>query len=318
MTEMQRIAVDCGHGFCKGIAEHHPPLMWPSWIAPADIIPETGMTVRSTTPERIAWGQEPEQAYWIGSDAGRMTTSLFSRDKAQDRLTRDLTLLMTGHLTQAVWNDGPVALAVGLPLSWYGSHHRALAEALTGSGQINHHRLIVARVHVFPQSVAAVMHLLTPQSVPGLYGVIDIGYRTTDYVLIDVTADHRLRLAPEPSGTWEVGMHQVNAALARRIATMWQVEFAPHELDGQSTITVRGTSQSLEALRQPLVHQWRDSLMTRVQTAWGPILPRLQACLIIGGAAPLLHGAQIGTMPVTIPAEPQWANVQGYLAAMPR
>ncbi len=311
---MQYLAIDTGHGFSKGLAETGARILMPSWIVPAGSTTDTGSLLRAAQPVSVTWNDGSLQTYWVGADAARMATSLLARDKGSSHLTRDLTLLVAQRLNSTP--DHPVTLAVGLPLAWYQDGRRSLADALTGHGLINGVPLTIAQVRVLPQGVAAVLAALRPESSPGLYGIVDAGYGTTEYLMVDLTASGQPRLAPEPAGTWELGLHSVATALARQVEATWHVVYAPHELDQHEQITVRGASVDLTSLRKPLINQWRQGLIERIQAIWGSVLPRLQGLLVIGGGAGYFAETTIGTMPVTIPDQPQWANVTGYLRAI--
>lgn len=311
---MQYLAIDTGHGYVKGLADSGEHVLLPSWIASANQTADMGSVLRTAHPVTVAWNDDPLQPYWLGDDAARMATSLLMRDKGQSRLTRDLTLLAVQRLKPQTHQ--PITLAVGLPLAWYREGRRALAQALTGQGIVNSDPLIIEQVQVFPQGVAAVLSVLRPDAPRGLYGLIDVGYGTVDYLMVELTPSGQPRLAPEPSGTWELGIHQVNLALMRHVATTWQVDYAPHELDHRSQITVRGRIVDLTSVRTSLISQWRESIVEHVQAVWSTVLPRLQGLVVIGGAAPMFVDMAMGTMPVTVPDDAQWANVQGYLRAV--
>jgi hypothetical protein len=310
---MQCIAIDVGHGFTKGLHETGRRLLLPSWIASAGAVTDVGHILPTAQPDRVTWGLESSASYWVGAEAARHATSLLTRDKGHNRFVRDLTAIML-HRLDPIPGD-PIHLAVGLPLAWYKEERQALARSLTGQVIVNDQMWSIARVTVWPQGVTAVLQVLNPTSPHGWYGLVDVGYGTTEYLIADVT-DHGPRLAPEPSGTWDLGLHDVAMALAQVVEATWQVNYGPHELDERDHIIVRGQVMSLDPWRDPLLDQWRTTLINHIQATWGSLLPRLQGLIMIGGAAPLLSGQIIGSMPVTIPAEPQWANVQGFMRAI--
>jgi hypothetical protein len=119
----------------------------------------------------------------LGQECGPTlrATSLFSHDKATDPLTLALTWIV---VDQVMDSDRIVQLGVGLPLNWYGSQKDAfaLAPALTGSVTVGSQALVVEQVQVFPQAVGALVSI-ADSPVTDVIGLVDIGYRTVDYLI---------------------------------------------------------------------------------------------------------------------------------------
>ena len=314
MTET-RVAVDCGHGFVKALTDQGQRLLGPSLIVPVMEGGDTWGTLDAVKPDEVQWAGHEAVRYLVGGDAAMQAGSLFSRDKAADVLTRDLTMIAVGRLLEA---SGRVRLGVGVPLAWYPQARREIPEAWAGIVRVNGQTLTVTQVSVWPQGVAALLTVLPPNAVPGLYALADLGYRTTDYLVVEVTAAGQPRLVSEWSGTLEFGAYHALAEVARQIEQRWQVTYAPHELAQRSEITVRGQSVSIADMQAAAQARSQQNLMGRLQTVWAPILPRLSALLVVGGGAADWQGETLGTMPVTVAADAQWANAQGYLLAMPQ
>ena len=310
-----RVAVDCGHGFVKALTDRGQRLLGPSLIVPVMEGGDTWGTLDAVKPDEVQWAGREAIRYLVGDDAAVQAGSLFSRDKASDVLTRDLTMIAVGRL---LGTSGRVRLGVGVPLAWYPQARREIPEAWGGIVKVNGQTLTVAQVSVWPQGVAALLAVLPPNTAPGLYALADLGYRTTDYLVVEVTAARQPRLVSEWSGTLEYGAYHALAEVARQVEQSWQVTYAPHELAQRSEITVRGQNVSIVDLQEAAQARSRQNLMGRLQNVWAPILPRLSALLVVGGGAVEWTGETLGTMPITITADAQWANAQGYLLAMPK
>ncbi|POB12308.1 ParM/StbA family protein [Sulfobacillus sp. hq2] len=315
MMSENRVAVDCGHGCVKALTDHGQRLLGPSLIVPVVEGAETWGTLDAVKPDVVQWAGHEANHYLVGQDAAPHAASLFSRDKAADVLTRDLTMIAVGRLLAT---SGRVRLAVGVPLAWYLQARREIPEAWAGIVTVNGQTLTIAQVAVWPQGVAALLAVLPPTASPGLYALADVGYRTTDYLIVEVTRAGHPQLISEWSGTVEVGAYHALVEVARQVEQRWQVTYAPHELAQRTEITVRGQEVSIEALQRAAQARNRQNVMGRLQTAWAPILPRLSALLVVGGGAENWRGETLGTMPVTVATDAQWANAQGYLLAMPQ
>ena len=170
--------------------------MYPSWIVPAPEGPNLGAL--AATPVTIVNGRP----YLIGEAARLHTVSLFSQDKATDSLTQALTWAGTARLLSPGYHV--VRLGVGLPLAWYATQKSALSQSLQGRVTVDDRHLDIPQVTVFPQGIGALLTADLPEN--GLVGLVNIGYRTVDYLVAPIRDG-----VPAPminrSGTGTGGMH---------------------------------------------------------------------------------------------------------------
>ncbi|WP_430626549.1 hypothetical protein [Sulfobacillus thermotolerans] len=159
MMSENRVAVDCGHGCVKALTDHGQRLLGPSLIVPVVEGAETWGTLDAVKPDVVQWAGHEANHYLVGQDAAPHAASLFSRDKAADVLTRDLTMIAVGRLLAT---SGRVRLAVGVPLAWYLQARREIPEAWAGIVTVNGQTLTIAQVAVWPQGVAALLAVLPP------------------------------------------------------------------------------------------------------------------------------------------------------------
>ncbi|NMP24461.1 ParM/StbA family protein [Sulfobacillus harzensis] len=305
-----RIAVDAGHGYTKALGESGERVLFPSLIAPAPASVDLGEYAQVDT----VWIDG--QPYVIGEPARSYATPLWSRDKATDEDTLRLILVAAAELGAV----GPVALATGLPLSWFGSQRRAFREALTGFGGVVQRagqppqRVWFESVMVLPQGVAAAGSLLAaPTMESGAYLVVDVGYRTTDYIVVEKSADGGLDYEPSAAGSLELGMHTVSQAVADEISSTHQVDYTPAEVEGRTHVVVRG--QKLDVTQR--AHEAREAVGRQIAKVLaerlGPQADKLLGIVAVGGGSDILPTAIPGTI---VPPDPQWANAQGYLLAL--
>ncbi|PSR23315.1 MAG: hypothetical protein C7B43_20190 [Sulfobacillus benefaciens] len=310
-----KVAVDVGHGYTKGLSESGKRVLFPSLICPATSDLDLG-PLASSHSTTVQWASQAPRVYWVGENARLQATSLFGSEKASDPLTRDLTVIAASrliHATDALPHSA--TLAVGVPLTWYGRERQALQHALLGTVSIDGQSFDIADVQVFPQGVAAILSALPRNTSPGLYGLVDIGYRTTDYLVVQVNESGLPTLVPGLAGSWEQGIHNALLTVAAHIEQQWRVVYAPHELAKATTIMVRGHEIMVSAEIRQASAQLGASLTAKLQTVWAPILPRLKTLYLVGGGVEAMS-QHVGGMPIQIVPDCQWANVKGYLAAM--
>ncbi|WP_053958122.1 ParM/StbA family protein [Sulfobacillus thermosulfidooxidans] len=305
-----KIAIDVGHGYVK-VLNDAQRTMFPALIAPAPPLVELGEAARRPMITQIN-GEE----FLIGDPARPYAVPRWSRDKASDPETLNLMLVAAA----AIGAMGPVDLAAGLPLSWFGSGRKAFADALLGlEAQIvlpdgTHTHVWIETTKILPQGVAAASTLLAQSSYDaGDYLVVDIGYRTSDYIVVTKTPTGSLSFHPDQAGSLELGTHAINAWVAEELTKTWNLPFQPAEVEERANVHINGQRVNLDPLRQKaLAHlqgQLRDRLIEKLDQTWHKLAGKV---LVGGGAIP--YAAALPD--AHIPDNPQWANAQAYLMAL--
>lgn len=304
-----RIAVDAGHGYTKALSQSGERVIFPSLIALAPQGVDLGEFGQSDS------AQIDGISYLFGESARTHATPLWSRDKAADPDTLRLILVAAAQLGAV----GPVALATGLPLSWFGSQRRAFKDALTGFGGVVQRagqppqRVWFESVKLLPQGVAAALTLLTaPDREPGQYIVVDIGYRTTDFVAVS-KSPAGLQFDPNEAGSLEIGTHAMGYALAKGLEHDYHVSFQVAEVESAARVWVEGQAVLLQERRADATQAVARALVQALNEALADRLKKAAGIIAVGGGASLLGRA----IPhAVVPEEFQWANVLAYLGAL--
>ena len=169
------------------------------------------------------------QNYFIGDFAEQQSNArhfTLDQEKFVTDFARVLALSALGRL-----NDEyvPINLVSGLPVGFYKNYHRRLAKTLAGSHEITFQmsngsneirRLNVDKVRVIPQPLGSLLNMimndkgnivngdLAKQKV----GVVDIGFRTTDFCIFD-----QLRYVERGSSTTDTGISKCFSIIARKL-----------------------------------------------------------------------------------------------------
>ena len=304
-----KIAVDVGHGYTKGLSETGERVLFPSLIAPAPATVDLG---EFGTRESVFIDEKP---YVVGDAARLYATPLWSRDKAADSDTLRLILVAAAHLGA----QGPIQLATGLPLSWFGSQRKAFRDALMGYGgmvklpsrPVRH--LWFESVRVLPQGVAAAVVVLTnPSYRPGPYIVVDVGYRTTEYLVVTKNAAGKLAYDATQAGSLEIGTHAIAATMSAALEREYHLSFKPAEIESETTVFAYGQAVDLNPVRQLAVETVGNQLRDQLTEILDDRLLKAAGIVLVGGGSALLSDAFPGA--VVVP-DGQWANAQAYLSA---
>lgn len=334
-----RIAVDVGFGYVKCVGEDGRRAVFPSVVAPAPAaagVLAQAMGKRAEVGYRLqAWPQgRPDQAreYLVGEAAlaARGGSRAWEREAADNQHLH----VLVAAACALVSHGGGVELAAGLPLGHYAGQRESLGAALGGMDVVvvvNEGapvRVRVDDVFVFPQGAgcysAACLHpdgtvrdrVLIRQPV----GVIDVGYRTTDYLVMQM-GPGGLTPRDDLAGSLDLGMNQALQetaadleARAGQPVDVVQVERALSWADGR--LYVRGREYDAGTLHEEALRRLAERVAGRIKLAWGDEAEHLAAVLVAGGGGEALYPYLAAHFPAARLAEDAiYANAQGYLAA---
>ncbi|HEY8341899.1 MAG TPA: ParM/StbA family protein [Calditerricola sp.] len=304
---MRKASVDVGFGYVKAVLpDSDSKAVFPAALAPVD--EGLGDTLGRRDTVRI--NGEPYLVGRAALDAGAQA----SWQTGEEGVRRDYPMLVGAALGKMGAPPGSLTLCVGLPLSSYATDRQALHDALRDQTlKVNDVLYHLAEVKVFPQGVGA--YAAAMEDEPDLryrpVGVIDIGYRTTDYLII--RHDDRRRAQPILWGTADIGGQSVASACGQILArqgvrvSLAQIERA---LETGQSLWLRGQEVPLpvDAARA----QVAAAIANAVQHAWREEMDTLAAIIVTGGAGKAL--ADYFPWPhVRVPKDPLFANARGYL-----
>jgi plasmid segregation protein ParM len=314
------VAVDVGYGLVKAVRDDRR-VAWASTAQPgrasayAALGPADGHSVVVRRP-----GGEPE-AWRLGDPRGPRAWA----DVAAAREGYPVHVLAA---CAALGVAGDVSLAVGLPLALWAQpeQRRALRDSLAGlraevsidGGPVA--PMAVADVRVLPQAAGAFAAALRadPELASRPCGLIDVGYRTTDYLVMRRAA---AGLAPDDAacGSADLGIGQVyervRAALeaeAGALVPEGAVEEALEHYGGR--MWLRGREVDVAAMVRREAAALAAEVAAAVRRAWGDRLALLGAVLLAGGGGEALapHLADLHPLLRLVP-DPVWANARGFL-----
>lgn len=333
---MDRISVDLGYGYVKAVDEHGKTVMFPSLVGTGNSrYLDSGMG--GSTPDAvnsldvIVGGNR----YFVGELArreARDATYAYEQNKINHPNTKVLLFTALALLQDRL---SPVHLVTGLPVQHLDLQQDQMRKALTGthcdvefvSGPLAGTRraIFISDVTVFPQAGASVFHqLLNPDGSlkrpeilekPGYVGVIDVGFRTTDYVVLDI--ENGAGYIQDLSGTIDVGYNDI----FRKVK-----QFVEHETGetvdlpdiekavSRHSITYNGRDIDLSATiaraHQTLAKEIRD----KIAVEWPKRKFYKEVLLAGGGVASLLPYLKDLHQAVEMVDDPQMANAFGYMA----
>ncbi len=320
-----RIAIDVGYGFVKAASESGRRAIIPSTVGPARTARGLGAAFgdgHHRDGHDVAITMDgTETRYTIGSVAGQ-------RSWASDAAQRSGYLPLALTAAALLGAEGEVELLAGLPLAlWLQSdQRRELRNALRGveaTVTVDARRarqIRVAGAQVLPQGAGAFAAAMRED--PGLaerpVGLIDIGYRTTDYLAMRRTAG---AVVPDEAacGSIDLGAGRVFEAVRQALSDQTGVMLAAGAVEDalenyHGRLTIRGRDYDVAALVDAQAEALTTAIAEQVQRAWSDRLDLMGAVLLAGGGGEILAKHLRRLHPrVRLLDRALYANAEGYL-----
>lgn len=329
---MFKIGLDLGYGFVKGVNEAGKGAMFPSLVGNAYDRPLAelfGSDEESVINNlHLVMTHEKREEYFIGELARRESRNIsyaFDDDKINHPNTK--ALLAASALLLFPKEETPIHLVTGLPLEQYihkkDEFKKMLKEYhIIASFKRDREVKIVKfdKITIFPQAAGAVYSIiiddLQKYLIRGSYiGLIDIGFKTTDYIVFMV--DEKLVLREDMSGTINVGMSSLNNAADKIFTKKTGSKLEVAELMNlvkDEQIFFRGSklnfSKEIALVKSEISRVIKD----RIKSSWGDKLDFFNTVFLTGGGAKELKTFISDIHSNTILTKnPQFANAEGFL-----
>lgn len=325
---MSWFAIDVGYGFVKAVAENGRRCVFASVVATAGTGELAAALGGSAPAHRLDVAEatnDGTNGKWLVGDAAQAAGGVRAwQTEASQRQGYDLLALAA---IAVLGGAGLVSVALGLPLQIFldREERRALRVRMEGLSAwislngADARYTQISQVRVFPQGLGAyAAHVANSRGSlpPGrAIGVVDVGYRTTDFLLLQPSP-----AGPVPdearSGSIDTGVGQayeaVRTSLQRETGLMIPAGMVEQALAGHGSLPIRGKEYPV----QPLFVEAARAIASRIEAdlrrAWADRIDFLGAILLAGGGgaalAPFLAlpGAQV--VPDAV-----FANAHGFL-----
>lgn len=330
---MFKIGLDIGYGYVKGVNQTGKEVSFPSLVCEGFDRPLAGLFGGIAGSGKddlhlVAMADGAAREIFVGELArreGRNVSFAFDEDKAAHPATRGL-LAAAGYL---LFPEGhvPVHLVTGLPLEQYIHKKDDFKQALDRFAVFVRHKerqdaknIRFAKVTVFPQAAGAVYHAVwddrSKYLVKGGYlGLVDIGFKTTDFIVFLV--EDRLIMREDLSGTINAGISVVQAAVDKMFTAKTGGKLDVPELMrlvDSGRLTFKGEELDFSREIEAVKHDFAKTVKDRLKVIWGNKLDFFHSVMLAGGGATALGRALAGLHPsAAVVRDPQFANAKGFL-----
>ena len=273
-----------------------------------------------------------DQSYFVGDYAEKqsnVTQFTLHQESLLTDFTSILALTAAGSITEKYL---PIRVVTGLPIGYLKQYHQQFAKILTGQHDITYHnpdgtefsrKINIDKVLIIPQPLGSIFNLLmddcgkivnkelTRQKV----GVVDIGFRTTDFSVFD-----QLRYVERGSTTTDTGISKSLGVISKKLSEECDVNVEVYRLyNAMKTgfIKIRGKEYNISKLIDQVFSHSARTIANDVERLWANDWDMDTIILTGGGSVemaehiqPLITG---NVIPLENSIDIRMNNVQGYL-----
>ena len=331
---MQVLGIDIGFGFTKA-TNGKDTLIFKSLFGEAAEL-QFWANFGSETPSDHIHVTIDGESYFVG-DLAEQQSSVLHYTLDQERLIADyvkiLSLTVAGmFVTDNPSTNTPINVVSGLPIGSFKENHERFNELLIGRHTITYHsydgkentrEITINEVRMLPQPMGSLLNLMMDESGQILnkelagqkVGVVDIGFRTTDFAILN-----RMRYINRGSKTIDTGISKGFSVIANKLQEKCNVNvelYRLYEAAETGSIKMRGHGFSFAKVRDQVYSQLAGSIANEVSRLWADDWD-IDTIIISGGGcrelAQFLQPMIVGNVvPVDLNKDPRLNNVIGYL-----
>ncbi len=326
---MEVLGIDIGFGFTKA-TNGKDYLVFKSLMGEATDI-QFRTKIGSTSYLNDLHVTIDDKSYFIGDFAEQQSNvRQFTLD--QEKLISDFVKIL-GLTVAGTFSEEyvPINLVSGLPVGYLKQYYKRFAELLSGHHKVTYHnpdgstftrRININKIRMMPQPLGSLFNMmmnddgkiinadLSNQKV----GVVDIGFRTTDFTIMD-----RMRYVERGSSTMDTGISKSFAIIANKLREESGVAIELYRLFNAvegGTIKIRGQEYNIANLRDQVYQHSAGVIAGDIDRLWAEDWD-IDVILVTGGGSrelanylePMISGQVIH---VENNVDARLNNVQGF------
>jgi plasmid segregation protein ParM len=275
-------------------------------------------------------------SYFIGDLAEQQSTVLnftLDQEKLVSEFVKILALTVAGAIQRKDSDiNVPINIVSGLPIGYFKGYHQRFNEILTGHHQVVFHKhdggkevkeVYINKIRMLPQPLGSILNLLmdaggrivNKDMIRQKIGVVDIGFRTTDFTIMD-----RLRYIDRGSRPTDSGISKAFSIITNKLREKCGVSVPLYRLyraAATGTIKMKGQGFNFVKIRDQVYQQLASNIANEIDRLWADDWDIDTIVLTGGGSrelAPYLRPLIAGNVvPIRHDTDARLNNVEGYL-----
>lgn len=331
---MQVLGIDIGFGFTKA-TDGNETVIFKSIYGDANEI-QFWADFGDNSPINNLHVSIDGKSYFVG-DLAEQQSSVLNFTLDQERLISDfvktLSLTVAGiFLRNGATINVPINIVSGLPIGYFKQNYERFNEILTGHHRVTYYsqdgqettkEIYINKIRMLPQPLGTVLNLLMNENGKIInkelanqkIGVVDIGFRTTDFTILD-----HLRYIDRGSRTIDSGISKGFSVIANKLREKCGVSVELYRLykaAEMGSIKMRGHGFTFTKIRDQVYAQLAGAIANDIDRLWTDDWD-IDTIILTGGGCrelasylqPLIKG---NVQPVDTSADPRLNNVMGYI-----
>jgi len=327
---MEIIGIDVGFGFTKAYNGSNS-VIFKSILGDATDIQFNPLIGKDAATSNLHVTID-DKSYFLGNFA-ETQSSVRDFTLEQDKLLSDFVkILAVSAAGVCSEGDGPLNVVSGLPVGFYKRDHKKFRDAITGRHDITFHhqngndvtkKIHINKVHMIPQPIGSIFNrimddhgkLTNKELSMQKIGVIDIGFRTTDFSIFD-----HLKYIERSSTTMDTGISKCFSVIAKKLRDESNVNvelYRMYKFIEKGMIKIRGREYNISNLKKRVFTHAASAIASDVNRLWEDDWD-IDTILLSGGgsmelAQYLQSEIQGNIIPISSSQDARLNNVYGYL-----
>jgi len=272
------------------------------------------------------------KSYFIGEYAARQSlVREFTLE--QDRLISDFVKVLA-MAAAGIYAENGISMNVisGLPVAYLTHDHENFAKSISGEHKIIYHMpdgkiekrfLNINNIQLMPQPLGSIFNVLMDENgrvsnreiQSQKIGVIDIGFKTTDFTVFD-----HMKYIERSSSTTEFGISRSFTAIAEKLKKESGIQIELYRLfDAVDSghIRIKGKEYNIANLKDRVFEYSAREIISAMDNLWRDEWD-IDYVILTGGGAKTLYEyiiplMNIDILPLNINTDIRFNNVNGYL-----
>ncbi|MFA5906383.1 MAG: ParM/StbA family protein, partial [Desulfobacula sp.] len=250
------------------------------------------------------------------------------QDKLLENYFKILAVTAAGLCTDT---PAPIQIVTGLPVGYMKRDTKRLKELILGVHPIIYHhpdgkdvirKINIDKVHVIPQPIGSIFNLIFDEQgriidkalAAQKIGVVDIGFKTTDFSIFD-----HLQYIERGSSTLDSGISKCFSAIAGKLRQESNINielFRMFKFIESGMIKIRGKEYNINNLKKRVYTHAASAIVSDLNRLWENDWD-IDSIILSGGGSVeladyLISGIEGNIIPIPKNVDARFNNVQGY------
>lgn len=341
MEKIEHVAVDLGYGYVKAISSRTGKrVVFPTLVGRGHDLSLSGVFgSKKNDIENISVTYRGEK-YFVGKLAeseSRSVSRVFEKKRFNHQYTKLLLNVAILLVTDGTVNE--VNLSTGLPLDFYNQQKEQFKRSVIGlqpsvkwnNGSFKGQEMAINinDAVVLPQGVSAIFSALVNQEGKYAYpdlmksgnliALIDIGFRTTDYIVIEIQDDGSFHPNTGLSGTIDEGVSGLHYQVRQHYKSITGGselnEYHLSRILKSKNIAIKGRNVDFTNHIQSSKSEITNNIADQLKSVWAEQFELFNAIFLAGGGGKLFNEEiqKHFNNRAEIISDSQYANAIGYL-----